>query len=66
MASVNHDLFVDNYQILEGRRAVKLGPVLPPESPAPILVPHPPMRAPEVGVCISQINYGVQWARNNL
>ena len=61
--SVNHNPFVDNDQIVEGRRAVKLGPVLVPREPGPDLDPHPPMRTPEVGVRISQINYGVQWAR---
>jgi hypothetical protein len=34
-----------------------------PREPGPDLDPHPPMRTPEVGVRISQINYGVQWAR---
>jgi hypothetical protein len=40
-----------------------LGPVLVPREPGPDLDPHPPVRAPEVGVRISQINYGVEWAR---
>ena len=58
--------FVDNNQIVEGRDAVKLGPVLVRESPAPVLCPHPPKMPDEVGVVISAIDYGVQWARNNL
>ena len=34
--------------------AIKLGPVLVRESPAPILRPHPPKDADEVGAVISQ------------
>jgi hypothetical protein len=66
MSSVNPTSFVDNNQIVEGRGAVKLGPVLVRESPAPIFCPHPPKMLDEVGVVISAIDYGVQWARNNL
>ena len=39
--------FVDNDQIVEGHGAVKLGPVLVRESPAPIFVPIP--RHPDRG-----------------
>ena len=48
--------FVDNNQIVEGRGAVKLGPVLVLESPAPILRPPSPKMPDEVGVVISQVN----------
>ena len=43
---------------------IKSRPVLVRESAAPISTPHPPMRTLEVGVRISQINCGVQWARS--
>jgi hypothetical protein len=47
--------FVDNHQIVEGRGAVKLGPVLILESPAPILIPIP--RHPiEVGADIIYVD----------
>jgi hypothetical protein len=43
---------------------IKSGPVLLScESPAPILCPHPPRCPDKVGVVISTIDYGVEWAR---
>ena len=60
---VNHNPFVDNNQIVEGRRAAKVGAGSRPREPGPDLDHHPPMRTPEVGVRISTIDYGVHWAR---
>jgi hypothetical protein len=37
-----------------------------PREPGPDLDPHPPMRAPEVGVRISQLNCGLPWTQKNL
>jgi hypothetical protein len=48
--------FVDNNQIVDGRGAVKLGPVLAHESLAPTSVPIT-RQPPEVGAFISEINY---------
>ena len=57
--------FLIKIKLLKIGAPIKSEPVLPLESPAPISTPSPD-ETPEVGVLISQIKYGFQWARKNL
>ena len=58
--------FCDLDQIIEVGISIKTGPVLVRESPAPILRPPSPEDARRGRGRHFAIDYGVQWARNNL